>query len=242
MIQKNEMQKEFSRGTNIFILGIVFIAALIMWNSIFFFPIKLFVVALHELSHGIAAVIMGGEIKQIQIDKQIGGYCVTALPASAGFFKQAIVVSAGYLGSILWGALIFLLAVKNRHDRIITFFIGLLMAVITFYVFRTREFFGIAYTIIFTLFLFAASRWLPERFLDIMLKSLGFISCMYAIFDIKDDLIDRTHIGSDADRLAQMMGMPSISIVIGIIWIIFAVAVLGLTLRIAFKNSSGKTN
>lgn len=242
MIQKNEMRKELSRGANIVILGIVFIAALFLWNTIFFYPVKLFVVALHELSHGVAAVLMGGEIRQIQIDKQIGGYCVTALPPSAGFFKQAIVVSAGYLGSILLGALIFLLAVKNRHDRIMTFFIGLVMAVITFYVFRTREFFGIAYTIIFTLFLFTASRWFPERFLDIMLKSLGLISCMYAVFDIKEDLIDRTHIGSDADRLAQMMGMPSISIIIGILWIVLAVAVLGLTLRIAFKNSPGKTN
>jgi hypothetical protein len=56
------------------------------------------------------------------------------------------------------------------------------------------------------------------------------------VIDIKEDLIDRSGIGSDADKIAGMLGKPSLSIVIGIAWIILAVVILVLTLKVSFKK------
>lgn len=227
---------ELSLMLNGLILAAVFIISVLLWNTVWLYPVKLFVVGLHELSHGLAAVLLGGKIDHIQIDSQIGGYCVYALPIGAGFFQQSFVAGSGYLGSMLWGALIFIVASRTRFDRGITFFVALVMLVISFYVIKTGQLFGIVFCFAFTLFLFAAFRWFPPLFHKIFLKSLGLISCLYAIIDIKEDIIDRTGIGSDADRIAQLLGVPRFSMAIGISWIIIAILILSYTFKVSFKK------
>jgi len=81
--------------------------ALVFWNTVFIYPVKLFVVMLHEMSHGLMAVIFGGEIIEIQINQQIGGYCKYKMPPS--FWGSFMTGSAGYLGSLFWGSLILLI-------------------------------------------------------------------------------------------------------------------------------------
>lgn len=232
-----KIKNELPLTANILILSAVFIISVWLWNTIWLYPVKLFVVGLHELSHGVAAVLLGGKIDHIQIDSQIGGYCVYALPMGAGFFQQSFVAAAGYLGSMLWGALIFIVASRTRFDRGITFFIALVMMVISFYVIKTGQLFGILFCFAFTLFLLAAFRWFAPLFHKLFLKSLGLISCLYAIIDIKEDVIDRTGIGSDADRIAQLLGVPRLSMVIGISWIILAILILAFTLKVSLKKT-----
>ena len=57
----------------LYLAAMIAVAAL-FWNTIFIYPIKLFVVMLHEMSHGIMAMLLGGTILQIQIDPRIGGF------------------------------------------------------------------------------------------------------------------------------------------------------------------------
>jgi hypothetical protein len=232
--------KELTLQANIVILVGMFIVTVLLWNTVFIYPVKLFVVGLHELSHGLAAVLAGGKIDHIQIDSRIGGYCAYALPANAGFFKQAFVSGAGYLGSLIWGALILFAAARTRHDRYITFIIGFMMLILSFFVIRTGQLFGIIFCFAFALFLFAAYKWFSPLFHDIFLKFLGLTSCLYVVIDIKEDLIDRSGIGSDADRIAEMIGSPSLSIFIGIAWIILAVVILVFTLKVSFKKRSSE--
>ncbi|MCP4149212.1 MAG: M50 family metallopeptidase [bacterium] len=220
-------------------IGIVvgmFIVSVLLWNTFLLYPVKLFVVALHELSHGLAAIITGGRIVEIQIDYRIGGYCKYLFPADAGFFNRAFIAAAGYLGSMFWGALIFILAVRTKWDRRITFLIGCVMLMLTFFVIKSGEWFGIVFCFGFSAVLFASAKWLSDGFHDIFLKFLGLTSCLYVIIDIKEDLIDRTGIGSDADAIAAMMGVPSLSMVIGIVWIILALGVLVFTFKTAYKD------
>ena len=55
-------------------LGLVFV---IFFDSPVVFPFRLFVVFLHEISHGLAAVLTGGRILSIAISPNEGGVCVT---------------------------------------------------------------------------------------------------------------------------------------------------------------------
>lgn len=228
-------EKGIDKGKDLLVVGLMFVAAIFLWNTFLLYPVKLFVVALHELSHGLMAVLVGGKIDRIQIDYRIGGYCAYFLPVSAGFISKSLVAAAGYLGSMIWGAVIFILASRTQKDRLITLITGFVMLILSFFVIKTGELFGILFCFGFAAFLFASYKWLPGGFHDYFLKFLGLTSCLYVLIDIKEDLIDRSGIGSDADTIAGMLKAPFLSVPIGIFWIILAIVVLFFTIRISYK-------
>ena len=213
-------------------LGVTFL----FWNTYLIYPVKLLVVMLHELSHGLMAELFGGAIINIQIDARIGGYCRYTVPDS--FLARFMIASAGYLGSLVWGALILLGAVLSDKDRYISLAIGVILLILSWFVIKTGEWFGIVMTVGFALFMLLSARYLSDTFHDYFLKFIGMVSCLYVILDIKDDLIDRTGIGSDADAIAKMTGIPSI--VIGITWFLLAALVIYYTFKYAFRGIGKK--
>lgn len=223
---------------DILTVSLMFVLAVVFWNTFLLYPIKLFVVALHELSHGLAAVLVGGRIDHIQIDYRIGGHCAYFMPGNAGFFRNSFVAASGYLGSMLWGAVIFILAARTDWDRKVTLGIGVIMLGLSFFVIKSGEWFGIVFCFAFAALLFGSYKFLPHKFHDIFLKFLGLTSCLYVIIDIKEDLIDRTGIGSDADAIAGMMGAPALSVPIGVIWSILALAVLIFAFKFSYKKET----
>ncbi|GEM_PF-120026 len=215
------------------LLGMVALAYF-LWDTPLLYPLKLFVVILHEMSHGIAALMTGGRILEIQIDPRIGGLCRYAKPQ--GFAGDMFVASAGYLGSMFWGALILIVAARTRYDRYVLLLIGLVVFILT--IFYVREPFGIVFCLIFSVVMFGAFKFLPDWFNDYLLKFIGLSSCLYAIVDIKEDLIDRSGIGSDADAIANLMGLPSLSIAIGVMWIILSLVIMVISLKVAIAGNS----
>jgi hypothetical protein len=212
----SNVQKQF------IILILLFAAALYFWNSIIVYPIKLFVVLLHEMSHGIAAIVLGGSIKAIEISSRVGGYCSYTIPQN--LLKEIIIASAGYLGSIIWGGVIFLSASKVQKDRYISLIIGIVMLFLSFFVIQSGEIFGIIYCFLTAFLLILSFKYIKDWLHDYMLKFIGLTSCLYVIVDIKTDLIGQSGIGSDADQIAQLTGIPSS--VTGIAWALIACIIL----------------
>ena len=70
-------------------------AVFALWQTPVVLPLKILVVFLHELSHGLAAVLTGGEIVELSLSAQQGGHAVTR----GG--SRFLILSAGYLGSLL---------------------------------------------------------------------------------------------------------------------------------------------
>jgi hypothetical protein len=206
----------------------MFVVAVVFWNSLLIYPIKLFVVILHEFSHGLAAVVTGGGIVKIEVSRQIGGVCYTR----GGW--PLIVASAGYLGSIFWGGLILLIAARTKYDNIMGMAIGglLILVAIGF----IRNWFGFLFTAGFGVALAVVSYFAKNVIIDLFMKFLGMTSCLYVIIDIKEDLIDRSNIGSDADLIARLLGIQSLSVLIGITWILIAVCAFGGFLWIASRG------
>jgi len=56
--------KEFFRRLNGGII-LIFVAVTLLWNTPVVYPLKIFVVFMHEISHGIAAMATGGQIEEI---------------------------------------------------------------------------------------------------------------------------------------------------------------------------------
>ncbi|MFT6786226.1 MAG: hypothetical protein ACJATG_002234, partial [Dinoroseobacter sp.] len=72
-------------------LILITIAVFALWSTPLALPLKILVVFLHELSHGLAAVLTGGSIEAISLSAQQGGHAITR--GGNGF----IILSAGYL-------------------------------------------------------------------------------------------------------------------------------------------------
>lgn len=218
--------------TILYLIGMQLIA-FVFWNTLLIYPIKLFVVMLHEMSHGLMAVLFGGKILQIQIDSQIGGYCEYQI--QAGFWGQFMTASAGYLGSLIGGIIILLAAIKFVKDKYITLIIGLILLLLSYFVLQSGELFGTAITLGFGLFMMLAFKYGRPLFHDLFLKFIGITSCVYVIIDIKEDvLFPLTNQVSDAHQIANLTGIPSR--IVGIIWILIALLLLFYAFQYIYRN------
>ena len=172
-------------------------------------PLKLFVVFLHEVSHGIAAIATGGRIDRIVIDANQGGACY------CGGGSPFVTLSAGYLGSLAWGLAFLVLARFRRYARWTTAAAGLGTGLVT--LLFVRSWFGFAFGLLFGAALVAAARLLSTRWNARILYGLGVTSALYAVLDIKSDVLDRPGLESDARMLADLTGVPTV--VWGGLWI-----------------------
>jgi len=217
-----------TRRRALFLTGffLYFVALWIFWNTPVVYPIQVFVVFLHEISHGIAAVATGGSIQRITLNPRLGGACYC--PGGNAF----ITLSAGYLGSLAWGGLILEMGRRaGRRVHRVTGTIGVLVVVLT--TLFVRSAFGILFGVAFGAFLLLAARYLADRGNRLLLTGLGLTSCLYAVLDIKSDVLDRPHLPSDAYMLAQLTGVPTV--VWGVLWITVALVVSGWLVVRAFR-------
>jgi len=211
-------------------LALAFAGILVLWNTPVVYPVKLFVVLLHELSHGLAAVLTGGRIVSIKVGANQGGVCTTA----GGWLL--LVVPAGYLGSMLWGGLILVAAARTKRDRAISMGLGLAVAAAT--LLFVRNLFGFIFGVLFAAGMAAMGRWGGQALNDFVLKLLGLTSILYAVIDIYSDLIARTVPCSDAAAMSKLMFGPPV--LWGILWMILALAAAGLSLRLAAGPGAGR--
>jgi hypothetical protein len=193
-----------------------------LWDTHIVYPLKVFVVFLHEASHGLAAVATGGSVERIVLDPNQGGAAYTI----GG--NAFLTLSAGYLGSLLWGALFILLGFSRwARPRWVIGTLGIVVLGIT--VFLVRSFFGLGFGLLFGAALLVVARYLSQSTNRIVLLVLGLTSCLYAILDIKSDVLDRPQLQSDAAMLAEMTGIPTP--VWGFLWIALALLVAAWLLR-----------
>jgi hypothetical protein len=194
---------------------VVAILSFFFWDSLVVYPLKILVVLFHELSHGLAAILSGGAIDHIEISSEQGGLCVTR--GGSAF----LILNAGYLGSLAWGAGLLVASGRSRHDRLILGILGAILLLVT--IIYIRSMFGVLYGLVTSIVFIVVAAKLPNWISDILLKIIGTVSCLYAVWDIGSDVLFRHIPGSDAYRLAEMTYIPSI--VWGALWVVLAVIV-----------------
>jgi hypothetical protein len=208
--------------------GLFFVGLWLLWDTPLVYPLKIFVVLLHEISHAAVAVATGGTVERIVLNPYQGGACYC--PGG----NALLTLSAGYLGSLAWGGLMFS-AAQTRWVRTdwVNGLIGALVIVLT--LFFVRSGFGLVFGILFGLTMVWASREIGESMNRRLLLTLGLTSALYAILDIKSDVLDRPELESDAHMLAEITGIGTVTW--GVIWIAIAIAFSAWLLRRAYRDA-----
>ncbi|MCO6381583.1 M50 family metallopeptidase [Oceanicola sp. 502str15] len=209
------------------ILALVFA----LWRTPVVFPLRIFVIFLHELSHGLAGLATGGSIVEISLSAQEGGH---ALIRGGNRF---VTLSAGYLGSLLLGALILVTALRTRADRGALALCGLVLIVVA--AFWIRSPFALVFCLAAGAVMLAAARYLPHQVSDLLLRIIGLTSLIYVPYDIFDDTLRRSALRSDARMLAEEFG--GATILWGGLWLVLSLAVIWGCLRYGLGPASNIT-
>ncbi len=219
------------RATAHWQLILITVLIAVFWSSPWLFSLKILVVFFHEFSHAIATVLTGGHVEEFVVNPNQGGHVL----ARGG--NAFIIASSGYLGSLLWGILLFAIAVRTRYDRATVALIGVIMVLVV--LFWLRSSFAISFTLATGTALLALSRFAPRTVCDFTLRIIGVASMIYVPLDIWDDTITRSGEMSDARILAENFGGPTLFW--GGLWLIISMIIILATLRYGLRSNSNLT-
>ncbi|MCC4832905.1 M50 family metallopeptidase [Shewanella sp. 10N.7] len=197
----------------------LFVAFLITKLPIISIPFKWFESYFHEISHGIAAIITGGMVNQIQLFPNGAGLCFT----QGGF--APLITFSGYFGAALWGYLIFLLATWRAGIR---FTLGLLgLTVVASIVFWARDILTIGILISLAMFLLLPLKFDHSAWLNSLLRILGLMIVLNAM--TSPTVLFGLSTQGDAAKLSQLTWLPSWLWVI--MWLVFSCFMLWMCWR-----------
>lgn len=224
------------------IVAVFVIITWIAWNTPVIYPVKLFTVVMHETGHALTAMALGGKVKKIEVNSQQGGitqyYFRTLAGQEIPKWKQFFIASAGYIGSLIIGSILLLLA----HTRVmpalpLVIGVGLIIETILF----ARDGFTILFCVIAIAVFGLVGLLAPHIIRGIFVKFIATVSCCYAIFDIRDDILrfgDAQRTGSDAHALQEITGIPYY--VWGAIWIIISLFIIYKVLKFIIRDKTVK--
>jgi len=210
----------------LYYLIVLSLLVIILWNLPLLYPLKLLVVFFHESSHALATLFTGGEVSEMVIVAEQGGYVMS----SGG--NRFIILNSGYLGSLLWGSFIFLWAARSRSDKIVMIVLGVVVGLLT--VWFVTNLFALVFGILTGIGMILSGRYLNPRVNDFILHLTGLTSMIYVPLDIFSDTIDRSHLISDASMLATEYG--GFTMLWGGLWILLSLFTILICLRWSMKN------
>ncbi len=223
------MQSQTSTKTTL-ALAAIFVVVLLLWNTPVVYPIKIFVVCLHELSHALAALLTGGHVESIQILPGQGGLTITR----GGL--RFVILSAGYTGSVLLGGLLLYLSSFRRWGRGLMLALAALMLLATLAFFRNL--FGVVYGLVVAAAMLASALKLPDAVNQFILRFVAVASSLYAVLDIRSDLfgagsaaLSNYGVVNDAVALARLTYLPALFW--AVLWIALSFAALFFFVRLS---------
>lgn len=196
-------------------------------------PFRLLATWVHELGHGLGALVSGGRFEQMIITPQFSGLAHTF---TTNKWQQSVVLFAGLLGPAIAGALMLILTRRFDQSRTALFLLAAaLLATLVFWAgdnFTRVIVFGFGLIIAFI----AAKAWPLVRSLSAHIIALSF--CLNAVADFNYFFMSAADVGaysgkSDTSALAEIIGGPHM------FWALVPSILSILILYFAFRLSSG---
>lgn len=221
------------------------IISIVLWfipfAEIVTYPFRIFVTFIHEGGHAIAALLTGNTVASLSIATNASGETYTS---QGGALSQMFVASAGYLGSMVFGALLLLLIRRAIAARVVligsaafvfalTLIYGLIKPAVSGVVSPALPFTILAGTLL-ALGLIAVARYAKPRVATFFVSFLAVQCVLNALLDLKTIFFLSSpfapSVPTDAVNMAQATGIPAV--VWAVTWIVMAVGILGIAMRL----------
>lgn len=202
-------------------LLIVLAGIIFFYHHAVLYPLKLLLVFFHESSHALAALMTGGEVEKLIIRAEQSGLAYTR----GG--SRFLTLTAGYLGTLIWGMVIYLIAVKTRYDKQAMAVLGFLVAGIS--LIYARNVFGFWFGLGTGIVLIGLGLKATEEVNDFILRVIGLTSMVDVPLRIYDIAIERPGLHSDASMLADEFG--GTTLMWGGLWLVISVLMIFYCLR-----------
>ena len=194
------------------------------WGPIVLYPFTLFTTWIHECSHAVMVVLMGGSVASITIQPDTSGLTRSLMPAAR--VAQGLVASAGYLGASLVGCLLMTATRIEKRARPILWSLGAFMLLTV--IFWMRNPFGALAVMVCGITLCVLARHASGGLFHFVLSVLAIQVALNAVYDIR--ILFLVNGPSDAQTMARLFLVPA-WFWAGL-WMAASVAMLAWTLRV----------
>jgi len=203
-------------------IAVSLIASLTPWGPTLLYPFKLFTTWVHESSHAVMTILVGGRVTAVTIDPDTSGLTHGLVPASR--VARGLVASAGYLGAALVGCLLMAATRVERRARTILYGVGAFMLLTV--VLWMRNLFGVVVVLLWGLALVTMARRRMANALRFVLSLLAVQVALNSVYDIR--VLFMVDGPSDAATMARLFLLPAWFW--AATWMLMSVAMLGWTL------------
>jgi hypothetical protein len=222
----------------------------IPYAEVLTYPFRIFVTFIHEGGHALAALVTGNSVQALSVATNASGETYTT---QGGLFSQVIVASAGYLGSMTFGALLLVLIRKAIAARIVLFGSAVIVASLTlvFGLFKPiwtgTTLSGIPFTVLagalLSVGLIAVARFAAPRVASFLVSFLAVQCVLNALLDLKTVFFLSSPFGpsvhTDAMNMATATHIPAIFWTV--IWIGIAFVILWFAMRLYVVSRDSKS-
>ncbi|WP_129670802.1 M50 family metallopeptidase [Candidatus Chloroploca sp. Khr17] len=195
-----------------------------------FYPLRLLDTFVHEMSHGLAAIMTGGCFERFVVYPNREGL------AHIRGGTRFVVVSAGYLGPALLGGALILLSATDLAEPTILMGLGIGLALLCLGF--VRNLFGFVAGLLLAASLIAAGWYLPPQ----PASWLFLLLMMHLPLTSANSLIDLIRLSArrspreqrtDAEVLAEMTHLPAL--VWALLWFLLALIIVVVTVTVAWS-------
>ena len=221
------------------------IISVVLWfipfAEVLTYPFRIFVTFIHEGGHAIAALLTGNSVGSLSVAMNASGETYTT---RGGLLSQTLVASGGYVGAMSYGALLLVLIRKAVAARfvlvgsaalifLLTLVYGILKPIVSWGALS-----GIPFTLlagaVLTVGLIAVAKFASARVATFFVSFLAVQCILNALLDLKTVFFLSSPfaptVPTDAVNMASITGVPAI--IWAMLWILIAVAILALAMRI----------
>ena len=205
------------------------------------YPFRIFVTFIHEGGHAIAALLTGNSVQSLSVAMNASGETYTT---QGGLFSQVFISSAGYLGTMLFGALLLILIRKSVAARLVLLGSAIFVFTLTMIyglfkpLFVSGAWSGIPFTLFAGLFLtvglFLVARFASRKVASFFVSFLAVQCVLNALFDLKTVFFLSVPLSgvtpmTDAVNMSRFTGIPAIFW--AVMWIGLALGILWFAMR-----------
>ena len=213
----------------------------IPYAEVLTYPFRIFVTFIHEGGHAIAALLTGNSVDSLSVAMNASGETYTT---QGGLISQVFISSAGYLGSMAFGAVLLALIRKAIAARIVLLSCAVLIFALTMIyglfkpIFTFNTWSGIPFTLFagtfISLGLVLIAKFASAKVATFFVSFLAVQCVLNALFDLKTVFFLSSPfvpaVSTDAVNMAHATGIPPIFW--AAIWIALALGILWFAMRL----------